>query len=92
MAVRRILANAASKYRDCAVLGVDRLTTYASVDIACFAELEHLRGRIGPGGEFGEERADVTTICERRDSGWSLVHRHLSTHPQALTAPMPRSL
>ncbi|WP_372786807.1 nuclear transport factor 2 family protein [Phenylobacterium sp.] len=75
-AVGRNLANAASKYRDGEVLDVERLATYASGDIACFVEVEHVRARIGPGGEFGEGRARVTTIYERRDGGWSLVHRH----------------
>ncbi len=75
-AVGRNLANAASKYRDGEVLGVERLATYASGDIACFVEVEHIRARIGPSGEFGEGRARVTTVYERRDGGWSLVHRH----------------
>jgi ketosteroid isomerase-like protein len=75
-AVGRNLANAASKYLDGEVLGVERLATYASGDIACFVEVEHVRARIGSGGEFGEGRARVTTVYERRDGGWSLVHRH----------------
>jgi ketosteroid isomerase-like protein len=66
-AVSRNLANAASKYRDGEVLGVERLATYASGDIAC----------------FGEGRARVTTIYERRDGGWRLVHRHADP----ITAP-----
>jgi ketosteroid isomerase-like protein len=68
-AVGRNLANAASKYRDGEVLGVERLATYASGDIACFVEVEHVRARIGSGGEFGEGRARVTTVYERRDGG-----------------------
>lgn len=75
-AVGKNLENAATKYRDGEVLGVERLATYASGDIACFVEIEHARARLGGGEVFGEARVRVTTIYERRDGGWNLVHRH----------------
>ncbi len=75
-AVARNLANAASKYRDGEVLGVERVATYASGQIACFVELEHIRARLGESRDFAEFRARVTTVYEQRDGGWNLVHRH----------------
>ena len=47
--VGRNLANAATKYSDGEVLGVERVATYASGDIACFVEVEHIRAKLGDG-------------------------------------------
>jgi ketosteroid isomerase-like protein len=69
------LANAATKYSDGEVLGVERVATYASGDIACFVEVEHIRAKLGD-GPVTDVRARATTIYERRDGGWNLVHRH----------------
>ena len=73
--VGRNLANAATKYSDGEVLGVERVATYASGDIACFVEVEHIRAKLGD-GPVTDVRARATTIYERRDGGWNLVHRH----------------
>ena len=75
-AVARNLANAASKYRDGEVLGVQRVASYCSGAIACFVEVEHLRAKLGQSSEPSEVRARVTTVYEQRDGGWNLVHRH----------------
>ena len=45
--VGRNLANAATKYSDGEVLGVERVATYASGDIACFVEVEQIRAKLG---------------------------------------------
>ena len=73
--VGRNLANAATKYSDGEALGVERVATYASGDIACFVEVEHIRAKLGD-GPVTDVRARATTIYERRDGGWNLVHRH----------------
>ena len=82
-AVGKNLANAATKYRNGEVLGVERLATYASGDIACFVEVEHLRAELVGAGVTAEARARVTTVYERRVDGWNLVHRHADP----ITAP-----
>ena len=82
-AVSKNLANAATKYRNGEVLGVERLATYASGDIACFVEVEHLRAELVGAGVTAEARARVTTVYERRVDGWNLVHRHADP----ITAP-----
>lgn len=75
-AVAKNLVNASTKYQGGEVLGVERLAAYASGDIACFVEVEHLRARPVGSEAFGEARARVTTVYERHDGGWNLVHRH----------------
>ena len=75
-AVAKNLANAATKYRNGENLGVERLATYASGDIACFVEVEHFRAELVGTGMTAEGRARVTTVYERRNGGWNLVHRH----------------
>ncbi len=82
-AVSKNLANAATKYRNGEVLGVERLATYASGDIACFVEVEHLRAELVGADVTAEARARVTTVYERRVDGWNLVHRHADP----ITAP-----
>lgn len=84
-AVARNLANASTKYRDGEVLGVERLAAYGSGDIACFVEVEHIRARLGESPAFSEARARVTTVYERRDGSWNLVHRHADP----ITTPRP---
>ena len=75
-AVAANLANAASKYRGGEVLGVERLATYASDDMVCLVEVEHARVHPAAGGEPVEASLRVTTLYQRHDGGWSLVHRH----------------
>lgn len=75
-AVAKNLANAATKYRNGEMLGVERLATYASGDMACFVEVEHFRAEMVGTGGTSEARVRVTTVYERRDGGWNLVHRH----------------
>ena len=75
-AVGKNLANASTKYRDGEVLDVERLATYASGDVACFVEVEHVRAKLVGADMILEARARATTVYERRDGGWNLVHRH----------------
>lgn len=70
------LANAATKYRDGVVVGVDRIATYGSGDFACVVEVEHDRARVGAQPDFAEFHVRVTSVYERIGGEWRLVHRH----------------
>jgi hypothetical protein len=74
--VLQTLENAASKYRDGSVVGVDRVATYGDDKLACLVQVERLRVRLGPSPEFSEFAARVTTLYENIDGVWKLVHRH----------------
>ena len=84
-AVSKTLAGAAAKYRDGEVVGVDRVATYANGDIACVVEVEHDRAKVGAGNEPAEFHVRVTSVYERLNGQWRLVHRHADP----ITTPRP---
>ncbi len=82
---RRRLAGAAAKYRDGEVVGVDLVATYANGNIACVVEVEHDRAKVGGGTEQAEFHVRVTSVYERLNGQWRLVHRHADP----ITTPRP---
>lgn len=75
-AVARTLAGAAAKYRDGEVVGVDRIAQYGDGNIIGLVEVEHDRAKVGTREDLSEFSARVTSIYERIDGKWRLVHRH----------------
>ncbi len=74
--VLKALNNAATKYTDGTVVAVDRVAVYGNDKFVCLVEIEHDRGKLGASKEFSEFAARVTSIYEKIDGRWRLVHRH----------------
>lgn len=83
--VAKTLAGAASKYRDGEVTGVDRVATYVNDNLACIVEGEHLRAKVGTGDELSTFSTRVTSVYQREQGRWRLVHRHADP----ITTPRP---
>jgi uncharacterized protein (TIGR02246 family) len=75
-AVIKTLAGAASKYRDGSVVSVDLVAKYITGDMACIVEVENDRAKVGGSNDLAEFHVRVTSLYERIDGEWRLVHRH----------------
>ncbi|HPU16976.1 MAG TPA: nuclear transport factor 2 family protein, partial [Polymorphobacter sp.] len=84
-AVAKTLAGAAAKYRDGAVVAVDRVAIYADNRLAVIVEVEHDRAKVGSRTELADFSARVTSAYELIDGKWRLVHRHADP----ITTPLP---
>ena len=74
--VAATLAGAAAKYRDGTVRGVDLVAKDQNENLACLVEVEHDRARVGTNPDFNDFNVRVTSIYERINGTWRLVHRH----------------
>lgn len=83
--VETTLDGAASHYRDGHVTAADLIATYASADLACVVEVEHVRAKVGGGTELIPVAARVTSLFRREQGEWRLVHRHADP----ITTPRP---
>ncbi len=75
-AVPKTLNNAATKYHDGSVVAVDRVAIYGDDTFICLVEIEHDRAKLGASTDFSEFAARVTSLYEKIDGRWWLVHRH----------------
>jgi ketosteroid isomerase-like protein len=66
------------------VVGIERISEYATADLAYTVEIERTRMELG--GEQAPVTLRVTSIFRREDGEWRIVHRH------ADTVTTPRSL
>ncbi|WP_310476471.1 nuclear transport factor 2 family protein [Sandarakinorhabdus sp.] len=89
--VRSRLANAATKYRDGSVRGVDRVAVYGSADTVVLVEIENGRAKLGNSSEFADFSARVTSVYQRAGKQWRLVHRHADpiTTPRGAESMLP---
>ena len=83
--VEATLDGAASHYRDGHLTAADLIATYASADLACVVEVEHVRAKVGGGMELVPVAARVTSLFRREQGEWRLVHRHADP----ITTPRP---
>jgi ketosteroid isomerase-like protein len=67
---------AAARYRDGEIVACDRIGTYVGVDLACIAEVERFRARVGGSDTMADVALRVTSTFRREDRTWKLVHRH----------------
>lgn len=74
--VLKTLNNAATKYTDGSVVAVERVAVYGDGKFVCLVEIEHDRAKLGTSTEFAEFAARVTSLYEKIDGRWKLVHRH----------------
>jgi ketosteroid isomerase-like protein len=73
--VAETLERAASQLRDGQVLAFERISEYATADLAYIVEIERCHGKAGT-SEAGPNALRVTTIFRREDGAWRIVHRH----------------
>jgi len=84
-AVVQTLSGAAAKYRDGLVVRVDRIADYGDGNVIGLVEVEHNRAKVGGRAALSDFSARVTSIYERIDGQWRLVHRHADP----ITSPRP---
>jgi ketosteroid isomerase-like protein len=83
--VEATLDRAASQLRDGEVHSVERISEFATVDLAYIVEIERARMTVGGADEIASSSLRVTAIFRREDGEWRLVHRHADP----ITAPRP---
>ena len=67
---------AATHYRDGGATGFERVTKYATPDLAYMVEIERYQAKVGEGNEIMPVALRVTSIFRREDGAWKLAHRH----------------
>jgi ketosteroid isomerase-like protein len=82
--VAETLERAASHLRDGQVLAFERISEYATADLAYIVEIERCHGRAGT-GEAAPNALRVTTIFRHENGEWRIVHRHADP----ITSPRP---
>ena len=55
---------------------VDWNAMYGDDRFICLVEIEHDRAKLGTAKDFSEFAARVTSLYEKIDGRWRLVHRH----------------
>lgn len=75
-AVLTALNNAAKKYTDGSVVWIERVAVYGGGNRFVLVEIEHDRAKLGTSPDFAEFAARVTSVYEKIDGQWKLVHRH----------------
>jgi ketosteroid isomerase-like protein len=83
--VAATMERAAVNYREGGATGFERVSEYASADLAYIVEVERFRAKVGGGDEIVPFALRVTTIFRREDGAWKIVHRHADP----ITAPRP---
>jgi ketosteroid isomerase-like protein len=83
--VEKTLERAASQLREGEPIAFERISEYATADLAYIVEIERNRMKVGGASEMGLVSLRVTTIFRREDDGWKIVHRHADP----ITTPRP---
>jgi ketosteroid isomerase-like protein len=78
-------AVAAARYREGEIVGFDRVANHVTDDLACIAEVERFRAKVGGSDDVATIALRVTSVFRREDDGWRLVHRHADP----ITTPQP---
>jgi len=79
------LERAASQLRDGEPVAFERISEYATADMAYIVEIERSRMKVGGADDMVQVSLRVTTIFRREDDGWRVVHRHADP----ITTPRP---
>ena len=83
--VAEALERAASQLRDGQPIVFERISDYATADLAYIVEIERNRMKVGGADQIAPVSLRVTTIFRREEDGWKIVHRHADP----ITAPRP---
>lgn len=74
--VEKTMDYAASRYREGEPIRYERVSEYATADLAYVVEFERSRVKVGGADEMAPVALRVTTIFRREDGAWRIVHRH----------------
>jgi ketosteroid isomerase-like protein len=83
--VAEALERAASVLRDGEPCTFERISGYATADLAYMVEIERSRMKVGGANDMAPVSLRVTTVFRREDDGWKIVHRHADP----ITTPRP---
>ncbi len=83
--VEKTLERAASQLREGEAIRFERISEYATAELAYILEIERYRGKVGGANELAPNSLRVTTIFRREDGQWRIVHRHADP----ITSPRP---
>ena len=83
-AVAQTLQHAASQLREGQALAFERISEYATPELAYIVEIERYRGKVGS-SDTAPNALRVTTVFRREDGEWRIVHRHADP----ITGPRP---
>lgn len=70
------MERAATKYREGEATGFERISEYATADLAYVIEIERFRSKVGGGDKLVPIALRATTIFRREDGAWRIVLRH----------------
>ena len=79
------MERAVSQLREGEPIRFERISEYATADLAYILEIERTRAKAGGADEMSPISLRVTTIFRREDDGWRIVHRHADP----ITSPRP---
>jgi ketosteroid isomerase-like protein len=79
------LERAAAHYREGEATGFERISEFATGELAYVVEVERLRAKVGGADEITPLALRVTTIFRHEDGAWKIVHRHADP----ITTPRP---
>ncbi len=84
--IEQATAHAAAQVRECEPGTYERVSGYATADLAYIVEIERRRVKVSGADELAPVALRVTTIFRREDGGWRVVHRHADpiTAPRAI--------
>ena len=83
--VEQTMERAAAQLREGEPTRFERISDYATADLAYILEIERVRMKVGGADEMAPVSLRVTTIFRREDGEWRIVHRHADP----ITAPRP---
>ena len=83
--VEPTLERAVSQVREGEPIRFERISEYATADLAYILEIERTRAKLGGSEEIAPFPLRATTVWRREDGAWKIAHRHADP----ITAPRP---
>jgi ketosteroid isomerase-like protein len=83
--VEEVMERAAAQLREGQPIRFERISEYATDDLAYIVEIERSRMKVGGADELAPTALRVTAIFRREDGEWKLAHRHADP----ITSPRP---
>jgi ketosteroid isomerase-like protein len=84
-AVEQTMDRAVSQLREGEPITFERISAYASTELAYIVEIERARAKVGGSDEVSRIPLRVTTIFRLEDGQWKVLHRHADP----ITSPRP---
>lgn len=83
--VEKVMEHAAAQLREGEPIRFERVSEYATADMAYTVWIERSRMKVGGADELAPTALRVTTIFRLEDGEWRIVHRHADpiTSPRA---------